>query len=52
MKDQVDLSAQADVKYLAFLLLESLYAAGQMNAEMYERILRLKKSYLSSLKKN
>lgn len=49
--DQVDLSAQADAKYLAFLLLESMYSTGQINAEMYERILRKKKEYVNSLKK-
>ncbi len=40
------ISAKTDTKYLAFLLLESLYFSKKLNCKTYENVLRMKTQYM------
>ena len=42
----VDLKEVMDEKYVAFLLLESMYESGEINKATYENVLKEKRNYI------
>lgn len=45
-KEQKKLKEVMDEKYVAFLLLESMYESGKINKAMYENVLKGKRNYI------
>ena len=45
-KEQKKLKVVMDEKYVAFLLLESMYESGKINKATYENVLKEKRNYI------